>query len=252
MPPTTSNKPSTSQSITSALPSYWTQRVSLHSHSDSSLWFSIYNLFIPLINLYLSPISLSISKLFIYFQSLYPSHKSLSISNLFIYLQSLYLSPISLSLSNLSLSFSNLSLFSLSLASSCVSHTDVNTENPDEKSIITYVVSYYHYFSKMKALIVEGKRVGKVGRVFHQVQSFSMKPQLTGLCFDQTLILTNTVYTLIVCVCLDACVCVCVCVCPGVGKRDRGWEDHRALRGLSVWPAGVDRKDHRWDRKSVV
>uniref|UniRef100_A0A674MFJ7 Spectrin beta chain n=1 Tax=Takifugu rubripes TaxID=31033 RepID=A0A674MFJ7_TAKRU len=39
---------------------------------------------------------------------------------------------------------------------------DVNTENPDEKSIITYVVSYYHYFSKMKALIVEGKRVGKV------------------------------------------------------------------------------------------
>uniref|UniRef100_H3DNS5 Spectrin beta chain n=1 Tax=Tetraodon nigroviridis TaxID=99883 RepID=H3DNS5_TETNG len=31
----------------------------------------------------------------------------------------------------------------------------VNTENPDEKSIITYVVSYYHYFSKMKALIVE-------------------------------------------------------------------------------------------------
>lgn len=41
---------------------------------------------------------------------------------------------------------------------------DVNTENPDEKSIITYVVSYYHYFSKMKALIVEGKRVGKVKR----------------------------------------------------------------------------------------
>uniref|UniRef100_A0AAY4EEI6 Calponin-homology (CH) domain-containing protein n=1 Tax=Denticeps clupeoides TaxID=299321 RepID=A0AAY4EEI6_9TELE len=39
---------------------------------------------------------------------------------------------------------------------------DVNTENPDEKSIITYVVSFYHYFSKMKALIVEGKRIGKV------------------------------------------------------------------------------------------
>ncbi|XP_061733578.1 spectrin beta chain, non-erythrocytic 4-like isoform X2 [Nerophis ophidion] len=43
-----------------------------------------------------------------------------------------------------------------------LSVSDVNTENPDEKSIITYVVSYYHYFSKMKALIVEGKRVGKV------------------------------------------------------------------------------------------
>uniref|UniRef100_A0A8C3I977 Spectrin beta chain n=1 Tax=Chrysemys picta bellii TaxID=8478 RepID=A0A8C3I977_CHRPI len=34
--------------------------------------------------------------------------------------------------------------------------------NPDEKSIITYVVSFYHYFSKMKALAVEGKRIGKV------------------------------------------------------------------------------------------
>lgn len=40
---------------------------------------------------------------------------------------------------------------------------DVFTENPDEKSIITYVVSFYHYFSKMKALAVEGKRIGKVG-----------------------------------------------------------------------------------------
>ncbi|XP_064408618.1 spectrin beta chain, non-erythrocytic 4 [Latimeria chalumnae] len=39
---------------------------------------------------------------------------------------------------------------------------DVNTENPDEKSVITYVVSFYHYFSKMKALAVEGKRIGKV------------------------------------------------------------------------------------------
>ncbi|XP_067895582.1 spectrin beta chain, non-erythrocytic 1-like isoform X1 [Heterodontus francisci] len=39
---------------------------------------------------------------------------------------------------------------------------DVFTENPDEKSIITYVVAFYHYFSKMKALAVEGKRIGKV------------------------------------------------------------------------------------------
>lgn len=38
------------------------------------------------------------------------------------------------------------------------------TENPDEKSIITYVVAFYHYFSKMKQLAVEGKRVGKVRR----------------------------------------------------------------------------------------
>uniref|UniRef100_A0A663M034 Spectrin beta chain, non-erythrocytic 2 n=1 Tax=Athene cunicularia TaxID=194338 RepID=A0A663M034_ATHCN len=39
---------------------------------------------------------------------------------------------------------------------------DVFTENPDEKSIITYVVAFYHYFSKMKVLEVEGRRLGKV------------------------------------------------------------------------------------------
>lgn len=42
---------------------------------------------------------------------------------------------------------------------------DVFTENPDEKSIITYVVAFYHYFSKMKVLAVEGKRIGKVPSV---------------------------------------------------------------------------------------
>ncbi|XP_055520757.1 spectrin beta chain, non-erythrocytic 1-like isoform X2 [Leucoraja erinacea] len=39
---------------------------------------------------------------------------------------------------------------------------DVSVDQPDEKSIITYVATYYHYFSKMKALAVEGKRIGKV------------------------------------------------------------------------------------------
>ncbi|XP_055939314.1 spectrin beta chain-like isoform X2 [Argiope bruennichi] len=39
---------------------------------------------------------------------------------------------------------------------------DVYVENPDEKSIITYVVTYYHYFSKMKAETVQGRRIGKV------------------------------------------------------------------------------------------
>lgn len=39
---------------------------------------------------------------------------------------------------------------------------DVCVEIPDEKSIITYVVTYYHYFSKMKAESVQGRRVGKV------------------------------------------------------------------------------------------
>lgn len=35
-------------------------------------------------------------------------------------------------------------------------------DHPDEKSIITYVVTYYHYFSKMKQETVQGKRIGKV------------------------------------------------------------------------------------------
>uniref|UniRef100_A0A6G1SQG5 Spectrin beta chain n=1 Tax=Aceria tosichella TaxID=561515 RepID=A0A6G1SQG5_9ACAR len=39
---------------------------------------------------------------------------------------------------------------------------DVWTDNPDEKSIITYVVTYYHYFSKMKAETVQGRRIGGV------------------------------------------------------------------------------------------
>ena len=44
----------------------------------------------------------------------------------------------------------------------CMCFADVNVEFPDEKSIITYVVTFYHYFSKMKAETVQGKRIGKV------------------------------------------------------------------------------------------
>jgi len=32
---------------------------------------------------------------------------------------------------------------------------DVNVDTPDEKSIITYVVTYYHYFSKLKQETVQ-------------------------------------------------------------------------------------------------
>ncbi|ODM93367.1 Spectrin beta chain, partial [Orchesella cincta] len=39
---------------------------------------------------------------------------------------------------------------------------DVFVEQPDEKSIITYVVTYYHYFSKLKQETVQGKRISKV------------------------------------------------------------------------------------------
>ncbi|CAI4222623.1 unnamed protein product [Auanema sp. JU1783] len=39
---------------------------------------------------------------------------------------------------------------------------DINVDQPDEKSIITYVVTYYHYFNKMKHENIQGKRIGKV------------------------------------------------------------------------------------------
>ena len=42
----------------------------------------------------------------------------------------------------------------------CIS--DVNVERPDEKVIITYVASYYHYFAKMKSEMTGGKRIAKV------------------------------------------------------------------------------------------
>lgn len=39
---------------------------------------------------------------------------------------------------------------------------DVNVDIPDEKSIMTYVIAFYHYFSKMKGDQVQGKRIAKV------------------------------------------------------------------------------------------
>lgn len=39
---------------------------------------------------------------------------------------------------------------------------DIDVERPDEKSVLTYVSSYYHTFAKMKNEAVGGKRIGKV------------------------------------------------------------------------------------------
>ncbi|KAL0280603.1 UNVERIFIED_CONTAM: hypothetical protein PYX00_001846 [Menopon gallinae] len=57
---------------------------------------------------------------------------------------------------------------------------DVYVDHPDEKSIITYVVTYYHYFSKMKLDNVHGKRIGKVvgiakdnERMIHEYESLT-------------------------------------------------------------------------------
>ena len=39
---------------------------------------------------------------------------------------------------------------------------DMDVDKPDEKSILTYVSSYYHVFAKMKTEAVGGKRIGKI------------------------------------------------------------------------------------------
>ena len=55
-----------------------------------------------------------------------------------------------------------LSLMLLFITTCVLVFTDVNVDYPDEKSIMTYVASYYHYFSKMKTVEVSGSRIGKV------------------------------------------------------------------------------------------
>ncbi|XP_053397827.1 spectrin alpha chain, non-erythrocytic 1-like isoform X5 [Mercenaria mercenaria] len=39
---------------------------------------------------------------------------------------------------------------------------DVDVPKPDEKIIVTYVASYYHYFAKMKSEMTGGKRIAKI------------------------------------------------------------------------------------------
>ncbi|NXS82099.1 SPTB1 protein, partial [Erpornis zantholeuca] len=71
---------------------------------------------------------------------------------------------------------------------------DVFTENPDEKSIITYVVSFYHYFSKMKVLEVEGRRLGKV--IEHAKETERMIEGYGGLASDLLTWIEQTIASL--------------------------------------------------------
>ncbi|XP_069392305.1 spectrin beta chain, erythrocytic isoform X2 [Paralichthys olivaceus] len=71
---------------------------------------------------------------------------------------------------------------------------DVFTENPDEKSIITYVVAFYHYFSKMKQLAVEGKRVGKV--LDHAIETEKMIDKYETLASDLLTWIEQTILVL--------------------------------------------------------
>lgn len=43
---------------------------------------------------------------------------------------------------------------------------DVDTSRPDEKSVMTYVASYYHTFARMKNEQKSGKRIANVSHTF--------------------------------------------------------------------------------------
>uniref|UniRef100_A0AAQ5BGS8 Spectrin beta chain, non-erythrocytic 2 n=1 Tax=Homo sapiens TaxID=9606 RepID=A0AAQ5BGS8_HUMAN len=71
---------------------------------------------------------------------------------------------------------------------------DVNVDQPDEKSIITYVATYYHYFSKMKALAVEGKRIGKV--LDHAMEAERLVEKYESLASELLQWIEQTIVTL--------------------------------------------------------
>ncbi|XP_038035588.2 spectrin beta chain, erythrocytic isoform X2 [Anas platyrhynchos] len=71
---------------------------------------------------------------------------------------------------------------------------DVFTENPDEKSIITYVVAFYHYFSEMKKLEVKGRRLGKV--IEHAKETERMIEGYGGLASDLLTWIEQTIVSL--------------------------------------------------------
>ncbi|XP_004713763.1 spectrin beta chain, non-erythrocytic 2 [Echinops telfairi] len=71
---------------------------------------------------------------------------------------------------------------------------DVNVDQPDEKSIITYVATYYHYFSKMKALAVEGKRIGKV--LDHALEAERLVEKYESLASELLQWIEQTIVTL--------------------------------------------------------
>lgn len=56
--------------------------------------------------------------------------------------------------------------FNLSNLRSLLDAEDVDTARPDEKSILTYVASYYHTFARMKNEQKSGKRIANVSDNF--------------------------------------------------------------------------------------
>ncbi|UJR25857.1 hypothetical protein I4U23_007207 [Adineta vaga] len=71
---------------------------------------------------------------------------------------------------------------------------DVNVEYVDEKSIITYIVTLYHYFSKMKNDSVQGRRLAKV--VGSALDSEKMAHEYERLVSDLLAWIEQTIRTL--------------------------------------------------------
>jgi spectrin beta len=71
---------------------------------------------------------------------------------------------------------------------------DVNVEYVDEKSIITYIVTLYHYFSKMKNDNVQGRRLAKV--VGSALDSEKMANEYEHLVSDLLAWIEQTIRTL--------------------------------------------------------
>ncbi|CAF0773539.1 unnamed protein product [Adineta ricciae] len=71
---------------------------------------------------------------------------------------------------------------------------DVNVEYVDEKSIITYIVTLYHYFSKMKNDSVQGRRLAKV--VGSALESERMAHEYERLVSDLLAWIDQTIRTL--------------------------------------------------------
>ncbi|XP_064623906.1 spectrin beta chain, non-erythrocytic 2-like isoform X3 [Lineus longissimus] len=68
---------------------------------------------------------------------------------------------------------------------------DVNVEKPDDKSIMTYVSAYYHYFAKMKHEKTGGKRIAKVMNALMDIDD------MTEDYLDQVKKLLNWIYATI-------------------------------------------------------
>ena len=66
-------------------------------------------------------------------------------------------------------------------------YADVDVPRPDDKSIMTYVASYYHYFAKMKSEMTGTKRIAKASSSLIELSILSK-----GICYSLYLDSTNT------------------------------------------------------------